>query len=1330
MKEYESKSLEELRYEDYQANRKGPSTFGTATGTNLFSSAQSTATTPFNAGTTNSIFGTSKPTFGTGTTNTSTTSIFNASFNKPANFQSPFGANPTFGTATAQTAQQPVQATSLFSNTGSTAFTSQANFFQNTTQTNAAKPFFNINTTTTQQPFLNSSFTSTSQAKPISFGATNTTFGANLTTSNQGTFNFNPTTTSTGTNLFSNSSSIFNNNASANAGVKAPMFNFPSQPLGTSTSLNTGLGTTFGTGTNLFGTGTTNLFGTQNTTGSLFSNPIQTNQTQVPTMSLQQSVQAQSPTSELLLGRLQVIPYGDSPLFQNNLNSSTTPSLKFSTDPKTLYQYRVSAKSSSNHKVKRSTSTNQMNTSLLFDGLEEENLDDKKTAFDLFVPRRNIKRLVLKPKDSSLNTHDLDSPANASLVEKSLSPEAKENIASTMNEYFNHKLFRATEDSQQSIAKTSSSSFEKEDEDSFLLSPSSSSSAPLKCGVILTKAEYYTIPSLDQLDNYYDSESNTCIVPNFTVGREGYGSVYWKGPVDIQGLNLNEIVHFRRKEIIVYPDDDTKPVCGEELNRPAQVTLHQVWPVDKTTHTIIKDINRLKTMKYAEKIEMATIKLEASFKEYRSDTGTWVFQVKHFSKYGLLDEENEDDEKTESIEKVSPIKEPSPKVLQPPFGFMASESMNPEMIGERMHLGQNRYYNLTSQAREQSLLGNLSQKDYSLQSDSMLENKVEMEEMPLESIFSTYYDSMRIALFNEDEEVDNKLKSSAFKKSRKGTMLQEDKKHKPLLAAPVNYVSKAVFVRKRELVFEPDSYPLMNQTLCDINSITSTTSPKIRFFNGSSNFTFIKGSSVIIYDLNFIPNVANHFSRFDVQFKENSNHICNPKSLPFLQTKSRVHNRHNVAHLEKLIEAFFGPLLETTPYGREQERINRVINWLSERNRLIKMPRNSNSRIFYFLCCNDVKSAVNEAIQSRQPKLAFLLCSGNNFSTKDCLIKQLDSWRKSGADEFINHQLLKIYVLLSGGIKWIISTGQEIDVLEGLTWTQQLGLMLLFTTNEGFEDCINNLTAKTDDVEHHILAQHSSFQAMSSALNILEAWFLHSSLQSYSMIKDESKSDFLHVSLCGQLISKSVILACIVGCHIRNDDLRELVITEAISLFISKLSKEDLDYLGKLDISKEMIAKLKSIYFRSTFDYLNQANSLLDAHEWSVAHEILIDKVFPELVINEDHESLGHFIERLKPYQNVISNWWSSGGHIYDFYLQCMTNTTDAFSDLDSFNVHQLKCSNNRQILCQSEMARKVNLMLVNYENGYFSLNTPIPNDYVIQELNHNCKKLLQECSQ
>ena len=100
---------------------------------------------------------------------------------------------------------------------------------------------------------------------------------------------------------------------------------------------------------------------------------------------------------------------------------------------------------------------------------------------------------------------------------------------------------------------------------------------------------------------------------------------------------------FRHKEVTVYPDDSQKPPEGEGLNRKAEISLDRVWPVDKSTGDYITNPERLALMRYEDRLARAAHRLQAKFVEYKPDTGTWVFKVNHFSKYGLedSDEENE-----------------------------------------------------------------------------------------------------------------------------------------------------------------------------------------------------------------------------------------------------------------------------------------------------------------------------------------------------------------------------------------------------------------------------------------------------------------------------------------------------------------------------------------------------------------------------------------------------------------------------------------------------------------------------------------------------------------
>lgn len=93
------------------------------------------------------------------------------------------------------------------------------------------------------------------------------------------------------------------------------------------------------------------------------------------------------------------------------------------------------------------------------------------------------------------------------------------------------------------------------------------------------------------------------------------------------------------------------------MNRKAQVTLDNVFPRRNGSNELINDVNELLQMKFAEKLRRVTVKKDAKFVDYRPETGSWVFKVDHFSKYGYNDSDEESDENGEK-KKDKTVKKP------------------------------------------------------------------------------------------------------------------------------------------------------------------------------------------------------------------------------------------------------------------------------------------------------------------------------------------------------------------------------------------------------------------------------------------------------------------------------------------------------------------------------------------------------------------------------------------------------------------------------------------------------------------------------------------------
>jgi hypothetical protein len=156
----------------------------------------------------------------------------------------------------------------------------------------------------------------------------------------------------------------------------------------------------------------------------------------------------------------------------------------------------------------------------------------------------------------------------------------------------------------------------------------------------LTKSDYAVAPSLEEMASM--SEADLASVSGFTVCKAGVGSVSWDGSVDVRGVDLDEAISINVRDVAVYDSAETygsKPPVGNKLNRPAVITIYNVLP---KAGALAEEIE-----KFERKVIKATKKMNAELILYDVTSGVWKFRVPHFSRYGLFDDSDEEDEDME-----------------------------------------------------------------------------------------------------------------------------------------------------------------------------------------------------------------------------------------------------------------------------------------------------------------------------------------------------------------------------------------------------------------------------------------------------------------------------------------------------------------------------------------------------------------------------------------------------------------------------------------------------------------------------------------------------------
>ncbi|KAI3848483.1 hypothetical protein MKX03_031750 [Papaver bracteatum] len=577
MHAYAQKSHEELRWVDYQLGDKGGPQFGT-TPTNTFTSTTTTTPNPFSFGQKTTTFpsytspfntsgtaGSTPPNpFATGTSLTSSTNAFN----QPSATALP----QNFGT-TPSTAPSPFNSTPAPTNPFGLTIGVPPAFQQ---PNNAPAPFnptpAPTNPFTFQQPNNAPAPFNPTSATPNPFTFQQPNNAPSLLSNTVGAQNsgfVNNSTPSPQSNTVGTQNSGFMNNSTPSPPSWSPFGGQtkPSQQTQPAFTFSSNVSTSIGNTFPQLSTGNQSNPASSQPSG-VATNPFGT----LPTMP-QISIGHTRATSSIQY-RISKMPVVEkaAPVRVSSLLMTSTH----------LSQCRIRSS------ARRSYPNNNGVRVPFFSDDEETPSTPKADAH--FIPRENTRALVVQKSKDANNTPQNE---NGKLSEK--------DSGSSLNGSTTHEKHMINENGADIEA----------------LMPK------------LRYPDYYTEPRIQELAAKERAEPGFCgRVKDFIVGRDGFGSIKFAGETDVRNLDLESLVQFNNREVIVYLDDSKKPPVGQGLNKAAVVTLLNIKCFDKRTGQ--QCMEGVKVEMYKEMLIKKARDQGAEYVSYYPIKGEWKFRVDHF----------------------------------------------------------------------------------------------------------------------------------------------------------------------------------------------------------------------------------------------------------------------------------------------------------------------------------------------------------------------------------------------------------------------------------------------------------------------------------------------------------------------------------------------------------------------------------------------------------------------------------------------------------------------------------------------------------------------------
>ncbi|KAI5450447.1 hypothetical protein NCC49_003070 [Naganishia albida] len=1039
------------------------------------------------------------------------------------------------------------------------------------------------------------------------------------------------------------------------------------------------------------GFGTGSLFGNQSTSGNALGNS-----------------QSQQPAPQINPND----PYGAGNLFANPpnfapINTSTTKALppltssfKMPTPVKQSMRLRGYATSPYSHSPALGASTlgnSALGLSTASSGSQMRgSLFDRPSADVLspaaFTPRSSVKKLVIEKKVNGANLSASLSQSTNRQVDRSLiNPDADGEVNG------NASVFGANE----SISGTPSRSVSKAPANK--PAPATKSLNTLSRNVDLDdfeEGEYYTIPDMHSLCNATMEELQS--VEDFVVGRKGYGELRYLESVDVASAGdlkkiCGEIVIFARGTCEVYPESTENMEPGTGLNHRARITLEKCFPKDKSTGEPVRDPTAPRVQQHLRKLKG----MEGThFQNYDPPTGTWVFEVDHFTKYGLDDDETEDeDEQLYNGDQQS--------------NSSGNSALNsPERRAISMTTETTR-----SPSRVGSAASTVSQDD--VESDHSINAKANAQ-----ADFSF--------IFNQDTPKASRFNGLPyFHKAEEDDVREFDMTN----VEPTSfgeYQLPSSFQPTWSYQSLPGTSSLAHQherLFADVGAFRSrsfgvgwdlrgglVSYGKVAALDAPNQFQPFSISSQPSVGVSTIKEADRQHTQemLDLQIERSDIQVLD--DLPRIRTQDTLQFKHLAsvfagdkgyeAQIWRLAAALYDDLEVPESTADELDvdihafsRKMAFSDWLKNAVALAAERADLNAaqgpdKVFALLSGHRVEEAVNHALESGDMRLASLLATIGNEETKKAMALQLDAWSRDKSDAHMSKEYRRVYALLAGIAD--VSDKGDVDITDGLEWLRAFALSFWYKTPleqpiemavEAFQERLEQVPTLPRPVLKHVSAYRRKQEAapedavyslvkvfcqQDRVLDVLSdpaifgrtasdariQWHLCNMLLNVKGYgsddedggrSDAEKFDRLTVAYADQLEKAGLwTMAAFALLHLGEDHARIRAVKDLLLRHVEELDEDSISFLvNSLCIPRSWIAEAEAFNYRTNGEVYEEFLVSLEAGLFNRAHGIVVDRLASEAILREDVAVLERLLEKLP--DEVVDEWDKGGGLLADY---------------------------------------------------------------------------------